>query len=78
MLFEIGNENAGRKSHCGVLEFIADEGVVYMPHWVSSPHRTHLHSCLPPPSRTGLLCHPPSLIPHSLAPRNAQRGGVIS
>jgi hypothetical protein len=67
MLFEIGNENAGRKSHCGVLEFIADEGVVYMPHWVSSP-----------PSRTGLLCHPPSLIPHSLAPRNAQRGGVIS
>ena len=46
MLFEISNDTTGRKSHCGVLEFIADEGVVYMPHWVSPvqadsicPHR---------------------------------------
>jgi len=34
MLFEVGNEKAGRQSHCGVLEFIAEEGVMYMPHWM--------------------------------------------
>lgn len=37
MLFEVKNEMAGgRRTHCGVLEFIAPEGVVYLPHWMMS------------------------------------------
>ncbi|CZR53675.1 related to ubiquitin fusion degradation protein [Phialocephala subalpina] len=32
MLFEIQREN--RTTHCGVLEFIAEEGKVYLPHWM--------------------------------------------
>jgi ubiquitin fusion degradation protein 1 len=34
MLFEITNHSNGRKLHCGVLEFIANEGSVLMPHWM--------------------------------------------
>ena len=34
MLFEITNQTNGRKLHCGVLEFIANEGSVLMPHWM--------------------------------------------
>ncbi|XP_057956698.1 uncharacterized protein LOC131149919 [Malania oleifera] len=34
MLFEINNLSAGRVSHCGVLEFIADEGLMYLPYWM--------------------------------------------
>ncbi|EKX52015.1 UFD1-like protein, CDC48 co-factor [Guillardia theta CCMP2712] len=34
MLFEITNRANGRKLHCGVLEFIANEGSVLMPHWM--------------------------------------------
>lgn len=34
MLFEITNNSNGRKLHCGVLEFIANEGSVLMPHWM--------------------------------------------
>lgn len=34
MLFEITNHTNGRKLHCGVLEFIANEGNVLMPHWM--------------------------------------------
>ena len=34
MLFEITNHSNGRKLHCGVLEFIANEGAVLMPHWM--------------------------------------------
>jgi ubiquitin fusion degradation protein 1 len=34
MLFKVEDVN-GRSTHCGVLEFLAEEGVVYMPHWVS-------------------------------------------
>lgn len=34
MLFEITNEVIGKKSHCGVLEFSAEEGRCYMPHWM--------------------------------------------
>jgi hypothetical protein len=33
MLFIVEDVN-GRATHCGVLEFLAEEGVVYMPHWV--------------------------------------------
>jgi hypothetical protein len=35
MLFKVDNRRGGRSTHCGVLEFVADEGVVYMPYWVS-------------------------------------------
>lgn len=34
MLFQVENRRDGRTTHCGVLEFIADEGLVYMPYWM--------------------------------------------
>ena len=34
MLFEVTNEVIGKKTHCGVLEFSAEEGRCYMPHWM--------------------------------------------
>jgi ubiquitin fusion degradation protein 1 len=34
MLFELINGNADRTTHCGVLEFIAEEGKIYLPSWV--------------------------------------------
>ncbi|GAX84203.1 hypothetical protein CEUSTIGMA_g11626.t1 [Chlamydomonas eustigma] len=34
MLFKIESPSSGRSTHCGVLEFVAEEGVVYMPHWM--------------------------------------------
>ncbi|KAK8925715.1 hypothetical protein KSP39_PZI018204 [Platanthera zijinensis] len=34
MLFELCNTSTERISHCGVLEFIAEEGMVYMPYWM--------------------------------------------
>ena len=34
MLFSLENRANGNKTHCGVLEFIAEEGCVYMPYWV--------------------------------------------
>ncbi|CAH9109319.1 unnamed protein product [Cuscuta epithymum] len=34
MLFELHNAAAERVSHCGVLEFIAEEGMIYMPYWM--------------------------------------------
>ena len=34
MLFELRNDGVERVSHCGVLEFIAEEGMIYMPYWV--------------------------------------------
>ncbi|CAM6097729.1 unnamed protein product [Calypogeia fissa] len=36
MLFEVHNPNPGmtRTSHCGVLEFVAEEGMIYMPYWM--------------------------------------------
>jgi ubiquitin fusion degradation protein 1 len=36
MLFQLVNEKSSTNTHCGVLEFIADEGRVYLPKWVSS------------------------------------------
>ena len=33
--FRVTNKKIGRFSHCGVLEFVAEEGQCYMPHWVS-------------------------------------------
>nr|QBH74169.1 ubiquitin fusion degradaton protein [Franklinothrips vespiformis] len=34
MLFKLTNKMKGRITHCGVLEFVADEGKVYLPHWM--------------------------------------------
>jgi len=34
MLFEVRNKSAGTLTHCGVLEFVAEEGRCYLPHWV--------------------------------------------
>lgn len=34
MLFELRNAAVERVSHCGVLEFIAEEGMIYMPYWM--------------------------------------------
>ncbi|XP_071719630.1 uncharacterized protein [Rutidosis leptorrhynchoides] len=34
MLFELRNPSASKVSHCGVLEFIADEGLIYIPYWM--------------------------------------------
>eukprot|EP00873_Tetraselmis_striata_P022693 jgi/Tetstr1/442957/TSEL_031019.t1 len=34
MLFKIENKKEKKTSHCGVLEFVADEGMVYMPYWM--------------------------------------------
>lgn len=34
MLFELQNASTERVSHCGVLEFIAEEGTMYMPYWM--------------------------------------------
>lgn len=37
MLFKLTNAKKNRVSHAGVLEFVADEGKVYIPYWVSDP-----------------------------------------
>jgi len=34
MLFKLANKKTSRITHCGVLEFIADEGKVYLPLWM--------------------------------------------
>ncbi|XP_024544692.1 ubiquitin recognition factor in ER-associated degradation protein 1 isoform X1 [Selaginella moellendorffii] len=34
MLFEVHNPSTSRTSHCGVLEFVADEGIIIMPYWM--------------------------------------------
>lgn len=34
MMFRVRAERTGRSTHCGVLEFSAPEGVVYLPSWV--------------------------------------------
>jgi ubiquitin fusion degradation protein 1 len=33
MLFKLTNVKTNRITHCGVLEFVADEGKVYLPYW---------------------------------------------
>ncbi|KAL0356650.1 UNVERIFIED_CONTAM: Ubiquitin recognition factor in ER-associated degradation protein 1 [Sesamum calycinum] len=40
MLFELQNAAAERISHCGVLEFIAEEGMIYMPYWAEPQEET--------------------------------------
>lgn len=34
MLFELFNGQAEKSTHAGVLEFVAEEGKVYLPNWV--------------------------------------------
>jgi len=34
MLFKLTNRKTNRETHCGVLEFVADEGKVYLPFWM--------------------------------------------
>lgn len=34
MLFKLTNPERNRITHCGVLEFVADEGKCYMPYWM--------------------------------------------
>lgn len=41
MLFELHNPATERVSHCGVLEFIADEGMIYLPYWVGIVRASH-------------------------------------
>lgn len=36
MLFKLTNKKTNRITHCGVLEFVADEGKVYLPYWVNN------------------------------------------
>lgn len=35
MLFKLTNGKKNRITHTGVLEFVADEGKIYIPYWVS-------------------------------------------
>jgi len=44
MLFKLTNNRAHRVTHCGVLEFVADEGRVYLPYWVMPASLTLLWS----------------------------------
>lgn len=34
MLFKLSNTKMNRTTHCGVLEFVADENKVYLPYWM--------------------------------------------
>ncbi|RDX58372.1 Ubiquitin recognition factor in ER-associated degradation protein 1, partial [Mucuna pruriens] len=34
MLFQLKNPSAERVTHCGVLEFVSDEGIIYIPYWM--------------------------------------------
>lgn len=34
MMFQIVNPQSGKKTHCGVMEFSAEEGVAYLPYWM--------------------------------------------
>ena len=46
MLFKLTNNRAHRVTHCGVLEFVADEGRVYLPYWVMHALLTKFLICL--------------------------------
>lgn len=38
MLFKLTNPKANKITHCGVLEFVADENKIYIPYWVNIIH----------------------------------------
>lgn len=41
MLFELINGSNEKMTHAGVLEFIAEEGKIYLPFWVCSTDQEH-------------------------------------
>ena len=44
MLFKLTNKKKSRETHCGVLEFVADEGRIYIPYWVRAKNiQIHKH-----------------------------------
>lgn len=45
MLFKLSSTKSDRNTHCGVLEFVADEGKIYLPYWVSN-YMVILVNCL--------------------------------
>ena len=47
MLFKLSSGNSDSCTHCGVLEFVAEEGRIYVPHWVGGLSLPP--SLLPPP-----------------------------
>jgi ubiquitin fusion degradation protein 1 len=51
MIFELINGNEDKTTHAGVLEFVAEEGRIYLPYWVNimSPRflRPHLLTYTP-------------------------------
>lgn len=51
MLFELRNGSKDKTTHAGVLEFIAEEGRVYLPHWVCFYTRKKERKS-PPPARS--------------------------
>jgi ubiquitin fusion degradation protein 1 len=46
MIFELINGNEGKTTHAGVLEFVAEEGRIYLPYWVSITSPRFLQSHL--------------------------------
>lgn len=59
MLFKVENRKTGRSTHCGVLEFIADEGHVYLPYWVSNASKAFTAAARP---EQILICFMPDLV----------------
>lgn len=60
MLFKLTNKNSDRMTHCGVLEFVADEGICYLPHWVRNSNEfnvTITQAELSPVSSGGALTY---------------------
>jgi ubiquitin fusion degradation protein 1 len=49
MLFEARNKAQGTITHVGVLEFVAEEGRCYLPHWVSPSISTNVDDEHSPP-----------------------------
>lgn len=77
MLFKLTNKKKNRETHCGVLEFVADEGRIYIPYWVCIYHYHHgiCFKCYPHP---GFVAPPPSpLHPGFVAPPSSTLGLCI-
>lgn len=43
MLFKLTNRKKNRITHAGVLEFVADEGKIYIPYWVCRTKSHHIY-----------------------------------
>lgn len=46
MLFKLTNSKKNRETHCGVLEFVADEGKIFIPYWVATRLRNWFQNFL--------------------------------